>query len=281
MATSNRNYRLGLYEKAMPAQLSWGEKLAFAKQCGFDFLELSVDESEQKLARLQFGDREISELHRTMDGEGIYFESICLSGHREYPLGSHDERTRARGMEIMRGAIELSCRLGIRIIQLAGYDVYYEDSDAFTRRLFEENLQKSVEYAEKYGVVLAFETMETPFMNTIGKALRYVKKIQSPYLKVYPDTGNITNSGTDIEADIAAGKGEIVAAHLKETKPGVFREVKFGSGHVDFAKAVRAYRSANVRKFLAEMWCTGEQWRQEIAEANAYLRGYLDREFQS
>ena len=76
MATSNRNYRLGLYEKAMPAQLSWGEKLAFAKQCGFDFLELSVDESEQKLARLQFGDREISELHRTMDGEGIYFESI-------------------------------------------------------------------------------------------------------------------------------------------------------------------------------------------------------------
>lgn len=272
---------MGLYEKAMPAQLSWGEKLAFAKQCGFDFLELSVDESEQKLARLQFGDREISELHRTMDGEGIYFESICLSGHRKYPLGSHDERTRARGMEIMRGAIELSCRLGIRIIQLAGYDVYYEDSDAFTRRLFEENLQKSVEYAEKYGVVLAFETMETPFMNTIGKALRYVRKIQSPYLKVYPDTGNITNSGTDIEADIAAGKGEIVAAHLKETKPGVFREVKFGSGHVDFARAVRAYRSANVRKFLAEMWCTGEQWQQEIAEANAYLREYLDREFQS
>ena len=242
MATSNRNYRLGLYEKAMPAQLSWGEKLAFAKQCGFDFLELSVDESEQKLARLQFGDREISELHRTMDGEGIYFESICLSGHRKYPLGSHDERTRARGMEIMRGAIELSCRVGIRIIQLAGYDVYYEDSDAFTRRLFEENLQKSVEYAEKSGVVLAFETMETPFMNTIGKALRYVKKIQSPYLKVYPDTGNITNSGTDIEADIAAGKGEIVAAHLKETKPGVFREVKFGSERQVFSAATSILR---------------------------------------
>ena len=30
----------------------------------------------------------------------------------------------------------------------------------------------------------------------------------------------------------------LCAMHLKETVPGVFREVPFGTGHVDFQKAV-------------------------------------------
>ena len=279
---NGKSYRLGLYEKAMPPRLSFAEKLAAAKGCGFDFVEMSIDESDEKLARLDMHAGEISEIHSAMDSEGIYLESICLSGHRKYPLGSRNENVRLRSLEIMRKAIELSYRLGIRCIQLAGYDVYYEESGADTREYFEDNLKTSVEYAEKFGVVLAFETMETPFMNTVAKALRYVNKIRSPYLKIYPDTGNITNSGADVEQDILAGKGEIVAAHLKETRPNVFREVKFGTGYVDFAGAARAYRSANVRKFLAEMWYAGdERWREEIAEANVYLRKFLDREFQA
>jgi hypothetical protein len=38
------------------------------------------------------------------------------------------------------------------------------------------------------GCHLAFETMETAFMNTVGKAMAYVDRIQSPYLQVYPDS---------------------------------------------------------------------------------------------
>ncbi len=30
--------------------------------------------------------------------------------------------------------------------------------------------------------------METAFMNTVGKAMAYVDRIQSPYLQVYPDS---------------------------------------------------------------------------------------------
>ena len=51
--------------------------------------------------------------------------SMCLSGHRKYPFGAKDPETRQRGMEIMEKAIDLADDLGIRTIQLAGYDAYY------------------------------------------------------------------------------------------------------------------------------------------------------------
>ncbi len=41
-----RNHPLGIYEKALAKDLSWPERLVLAKSCGFDFVEMSVDETE-------------------------------------------------------------------------------------------------------------------------------------------------------------------------------------------------------------------------------------------
>ena len=41
-------YSLGLYEKAMPPELSWREKLETAKEAGYDYVEISIDETEEK-----------------------------------------------------------------------------------------------------------------------------------------------------------------------------------------------------------------------------------------
>ena len=51
-------YELGLYEKAMPGNLSWKEKLELTRESGFDYLEMSVDESDEKLARLDWTQEE-------------------------------------------------------------------------------------------------------------------------------------------------------------------------------------------------------------------------------
>ena len=45
-----RAYTLGLYEKAMPSDLTWKEKLETAKAAGYDFVEISIDETDAKLA---------------------------------------------------------------------------------------------------------------------------------------------------------------------------------------------------------------------------------------
>ena len=189
---------------------------------------------------------------------------------------------RSRAMEIMEDAIGLADDLGIRMIQLAGYDVYYEAGNAKTRECFAENLGKSVAMAAKAGVILAFETMETDFLNTVEKAMYWVERIGSPYLQVYPDSGNITNAavacGRDVLEDLRAGAGHVAAVHLKETVPGVFREVPYGSGHVDFAGITKTAMDMGVRRFLAEFWYDGRtDWKQMLRDNNRFLRHYLDQ----
>ncbi|VFS39797.1 L-ribulose-5-phosphate 3-epimerase ulaE [Serratia liquefaciens] len=43
---------LGIYEKALPAGECWLERLKLAKALGFDFVEMSLDETDARLARL-------------------------------------------------------------------------------------------------------------------------------------------------------------------------------------------------------------------------------------
>ena len=41
-------YKLSVYEKAMPGHIGWKEKLTAAKEAGYDGVELSVDESDER-----------------------------------------------------------------------------------------------------------------------------------------------------------------------------------------------------------------------------------------
>ncbi|MEG2110005.1 L-ribulose-5-phosphate 3-epimerase, partial [Clostridium sp.] len=256
-----KEYYIGLYEKAMPSTLSWREKLECARDNNYDFVEISIDETDEKLKRLDMTKEERWALVNLMYEVAVPIRTMCLSGHRKYPLGSLDKETRERGMKIMEKAIKLADDLGIRIIQLAGYDVYYEQGNEETKRLFLENLKIAVNMAARSGVILAFETMETEFMNTVGKAMKYVDAINSPYLQVYPDCGNIKNAaktyGTDEIADLRSGVGHIAAVHLKETVQGKFREIPFGTGHVNFENIIKASLDMGVRRFVTEFWYTG------------------------
>lgn len=277
-----KKYEIGLYEKSMPSNMGWKDKFETAKSFGYDYIEMSIDETEEKLARLDMSSEERLDLIRTMYDTGMTIRSMCLSGHRKYPLGSSDPAICARGMEIMEKAVKLAADLGIRIIQLAGYDVYYEESTADTVKRFGENLEKAVSMAAKSGIILGFETMETEFMNTVGKSMEYVAQVNSPFLGVYPDSGNLKNAavtyGTGVCADFCSGRGHIVALHLKETVPGKFREISFGTGHVDFEKMIDTAWKMGVRLYVTEMWYVGqENWKEDIKAAHDMMCEILDR----
>lgn len=276
-----KTYTLGLYEKSMPASLSWKEKLMAAKKAGFDFVEISIDETEEKLSRLLMTKEERLKLVQIMYEVGVPIRTMCLSGHRKYPLGSNDPKVCQRGMEIMEQAIHLADDLGIRIIQLAGYDVYYEQGSKETKERFEKNLEKAVHMAASVGILLGFETMETEFMNTVEKSMNYVSKINSSYLNVYPDSGNIKNAsvtyGTDVLEDLKKGAGHLTSLHLKETVPGKFREIPFGTGHVDFESMIKTAWELGVRKYVTEFWYTGnEKWEEDLSFAYNMMRAILD-----
>lgn len=76
-----------------------------AKSCGFDFVEMSVDETDERLSRLDWTPAQRASLVSAMLETGVAIPSMCLSAHRRFPFGSRDEAVRARARDIMTKAI--------------------------------------------------------------------------------------------------------------------------------------------------------------------------------
>lgn len=279
---------IGIYEKATPKHFTWKERLEFAKELGFDFVEMSVDESDARLARLEWTKEERLDLVKAIYETGVRIPTICFSGHRRYPLGSNDSALEAKSLETMKQCIELAQDLGVRAIQLAGYDVYYEEKSPETRERFIKNLRKACDWAEQAQVMLAIEIMDDPFINSIEKYLAVEKEIDSPYLFVYPDTGNVSAWHNDIYSEFYLGHRSIAALHLKDTyavtenSKGQFRDVPFGQGCVDWDNMFAVLKKTNYQgPFLIEMWSenceTVEETRAAIKEAQDFLYPLIEK----
>ena len=276
-----KKYKIGLYEKAMRDSLSWKEKLLCAKECGYDYLEICIDASEAKISRIYMSAEEKHEIINAMFEADFPIRSMSVSALTKYALGDPDEKIRARGTEIMEKSIILAADLGIRTVMIPGYDIYFGESTLETKRLFLENIRRGADIAAQNGVLLGFETMENEFMNTVGKAMKYISLVNSPYLKIYPDSGNITKAAVlhqhDVCEDLSLGKGNVIALHLKESKPGIFREVPFLTGHVDFEHIIETAWKIGVRRYVTELWDVGQDtWKEDICFANSSMRKILD-----
>lgn len=274
-------YTIGLYEKAMPGELTWKEKLEAAKEAGYDFVEISIDATEEKINRIYMSREDRLSLVQCMYETGVPIRTMNVSALTKYAIGDSNPEICRRGMEILEKSIELADDLGVRIVMIPGYDIYYGESTWDTQNRFVENLKKASLTAASYGVLLEMETMENAFMNTVWKAMYYVNAVDSVYLGIYPDCGNMKNAavaqGNDEVMDLKAGKGHISALHLKETKPGIFREVPYGEGHVDFKKMITAAWEIGARKYVTEFWYLGsEKWREDLKDVNQRMRKLLD-----
>lgn len=271
---------IGIYEKATPKDINWRERLFFAKEVGFDFIEMSIDETDERLARLNWTKDERKGIVDAIYETDVKILSICLSGHRRFPFGSKDPIIRNTAMMIMQKTIDLASDLGVRCIQLAGYDVYYEEKSVYSREHFIKNLQIAVAMASAKGVVLAIEIMDDPFINSISKFEQIKNQIASPYLQVYPDLGNLSawpanNPGYELEKGISA----ISQIHIKDTLavtadfPGKFKEVPFGQGCVDFDGCLQTLKRLNFNgPFVIEMWSeTSPQPKIAIEQAKQFI----------
>ena len=162
----NRAYSLGLYEKAMP-ELSWPDKLRMAKDAGYDFVEISINATEQKIARVYSSKAKRKQLVDWMYELEMPIRTLNASALTKYALGNIDPAIRNRGLDIASHTIGLDADLGVRILMIPGYDVYFRPHSEETERLFEAAIRDLTQQAAVAGVQLAFETMENDFMNTV------------------------------------------------------------------------------------------------------------------
>ena len=278
-------FPLGIYEKALPKNISWRDRLKYAKELGFDFVEISIDETDERLARLDWNLEERKEFINAILETGVRVPSMCFSGHRRFPLGSESSEIRKKSLELMKKAIELAVDLGIRNIQMAGYDVYYEVGNEKTRQLYIDGMRQSLKWAEQANVMLSIEIMDHPFMNSITKYLELDQILDSPFLTVYPDIGNLTAWGNDVRSELLKGKHKISAIHLKDTLavtenfPGKFKEVPFGEGCVNFVEFFKLLKEINYNgPLLIEMWTEkNEDPLKEIEKAKKWMEDKMSK----
>ena len=158
------NHPIGLYEKALDPSDDWKRRLEKAKKLGFDFMEICIDEDERRWGRLYEPPAAREALHVACREAGLPIRSMCLSVHRKFPFGSAEPTIRKKAGDLMLRAIDYAGEMGIRVIQLAGYDVYYEQSTPESRARFEGGLSWAAEQAAVGQVMLGMELMDTPPM---------------------------------------------------------------------------------------------------------------------
>ena len=272
---------VGIYEKALPANLTWVERLNQAAKAGYDFVEMSIDDTDERLSRLEWNSSARLALRHAIEDSGVPIMTMGVSGHRKFPLGSSSPDERKRGLVILEQAIQLASDLGIRLIQLMGYDVYSETSDAGTQARFIEGLSQGVRWASAAGVMLALENVDVDTVNSVEKALRFVRDVNSPWLNVYPDMGNLVAAGYDPVEQIKLTRGYLVGVHVKDALPGEVRGVVFGKGNVAFSEVFRTLAELDFSGPLTvEMWAhldiTGDPVRA-AAEAREFVKCQLQK----
>ena len=264
---------LGMYEKALPQSLSWAERLAAARETDSDFVEISIDDSDERINRLSWDVPTRMALRNEIQSSGMQIKSMSLSAHRRFPLGSEDKKIRSQAQDIFKRAVDFSVDLGIRYILVAGSDVYHEPSNSKTLGYFLEGLEMGYLHAAQAGVVLALENWDIR-VESIQKVMEYVHYFDSPWFQAYADVGNLVFAGKDVLAELDYARGHLAAVHVKDTHRDQLRYVKPGEGAVPFIQVFSKLAELGfMGSIVLELWTEDQPNAKEIVKAsNAWIR---------
>jgi len=272
---------VGLYEKALPKDLSWQQRLLLTRQTGFDFLEISIDDTDERIARLEWTSSERRSLRSQVDQTGVRIQSLSLSAHRRYPLGSSSPRIRTKALDIFKKSIDLAVELGIRYLLIGGAEDYYQEVDQNSKERFLETLGEGFQWASGAGLMLALENWDIQ-INTMPRVMEYVSYFNSPWFQTYTDLGNLIYAGVDVVSQLSIVEGHIAALHVKDTLPGQLRYVTPGEGAVPFVDAFEKLASMGFQSpVVLELWTEEFPDAVELVrEGGAFIRSKMKEGWQ-
>lgn len=246
---------VGIYEKAFPDEYSLEQILASAKQAGYDFVEISIDENPARIDRLLWSRTERTALRKAIFDIGVPVWSMGVSAHRKFPLGSASADLRQKGLDILNRSIDLAADLGVKVVQIMGYDAFYEPSNSSTEACYLEGLRAGVNRASAAGVMLGLENGDHELVDSVEKIMRFVKTLHSPWFQAYPDIGNMNAAGYSPLEQLPLAAGHLVGVHVKDTRPGELRGVPLEQGNVPLRESFRLLASMGYAgPLVMEMW---------------------------
>jgi sugar phosphate isomerase/epimerase len=192
-----------------------------------------------------FAEKDVAPVLRAMEDTRQITAMLCFSPDFTHP----DPAERARQVQRQKDAIDLTVRLGARFCRtLSGQRVPGLNRDEGINRTV-EGIERSLEYAEKRGVVLCLEnhykdgTWRYPeFAQPEDIFLEILDRIQSPSLGVQYDPSNATVGGYDPIRFLEKVKHRVVTMHASDRylEPGATLDaLKAQDGSAGYAAALK------------------------------------------
>jgi D-psicose/D-tagatose/L-ribulose 3-epimerase len=255
------------------------------KKWGFDSVELAIEDPSHI---------DPAFVKAQLDKAGLVCGSVCaaMGPGRDFRGSEADQQT---AMTYCKALIDQMVVLGCPTLMGPVYSVVGligSHDDATKKKHFElvvKNLKVLAKYAEAKGVQIAVEPLnrfETDFLNTVDQALKLVKAVKSPAVKIHLDTFHMNIEEKDsAKAILKAGK---LLAHFHAC--GCDRGTP-GNDHIEWksiAKALKAVKykgdiviesfttDVKVIARAAAIWRKMEPTKNEIAvKGLAFLKKTL------
>ena len=109
--------------------------------------------------------------------------------------------------------------------------------------------------------------------------MEIVRKFDSPFFRVYADLGNLNAMEVDPREDLRTCRGNLAGVHIKDSKPGVLRDVRLGEGTLDLNACLSTLADMEYSGiFVAEMWChENPGFHPYLKTASKYIRQALSQ----
>ena len=246
-----------LQANMLPKNLLDDQKLALAKKCGFEGIELSGPVEDLAIAK---------EMGAQARQAGVPIHSIVYGGW-DAPLSDSKPDVTAKGVAGMETAMRSAKACGADVVLLVpgivtetvGYAEAYDRS--------QKNIRKLLPLAKELKVIIAVENVWNKFLLSPIEFARYVDELDSPWLKAYIDVGNMILFGFAQDWVRTVGK-RIVRIHLKDFKRQGSQWTNLLDGDVNWPQ---------VRAALAEIGFTSYMTTELGGGDEAYLTDLAQR----
>lgn len=241
---------------AAPGNMGFEEKLNLIKDAGFEAVELNL--AEEGILTIESTETDVTKVKETVLNSGLEIASVLAGSFWKYPLTSGNPEIRKKGEDLLAKGIQICNWLGTDALlvvpgvvqadwaasEIVRYDTAYQRS--------QESIKKAVPLAEELKVYICVENVWNKFLLSPLEMKKFVEELDSEYVKVYFDVGNVLiNAFPEMWIRIL---GKLIKRiHLKDFKTSVGNITGFCNlleGDVNWPEVIKALKETGYDGYL-------------------------------
>jgi len=241
---------------AAPGNISFEEKIKLIKDADFEAVELNM--GKEGILTLESTESDVTKVKETVLNSGLEIASVLAGAFWQYPLTSGNSEIRKKGEDLLAKGLQICNWLGTdallvvpgvvqadwAVSEIVGYDVAYQRS--------QESIKKVVPLAEELKVYICVENVWNKFLLSPLEMKKFVEELDSEYVKVYFDVGNVLiNAFPEMWIRIL---GKLIKRiHLKDFKTSVGNITGFCNlleGDVNWPEVIKALKETGYDSYL-------------------------------